>query len=1038
MPRWTNEQSDAIYKSGENIIVSAGAGSGKTAVLSERVLEKVLSGVDVDRLLILTFTKAAANEMKRRIRNKIKEKDLSVQLNKIDNSYITTFDSYSLSLVRKYHYLLNIKPNVNIIESNILKLKVSEYLDEIMEEKYQEKSINFTKLIEDFCIKEDSEIKKAILSINDKLNMKYNKKEYLMNYLDNFYNEDRIKENINRFVSLIKEKVSEYDNLIKKLSDYSDMEYFTKVEEVSHNLINSNTYEEIKSSCNITLPRLPKNSDEVTKKVKEELNDKLKEIKGLTESDDELSLFNDIMNTKVYLEEIIEIIKKLDEKLEKYKRDNDLFDFVDISKMAIKIILENANIREEIKNYFVEIMVDEYQDTSDLQEEFISLISNNNLYMVGDIKQSIYRFRNANPDIFRNKYNHYAMHDGGIKIDLLKNFRSREEVLQNINLMFDFVMDDNIGGANYIKEHRMVFGNTTYNEEGKTTQNNDFEVYNYSYDKKGEYTEEEIEAFIIADDIINKVNSHYQVFDKDNKILRDITYDDFSILVDRSKSFELYKKIFLYKHIPLSIYKDEYLTGSSLFSCIRSIYKLLSLLKNNEHGREVKYMFLSIGRSFLFNYSDEYLFDVIRNNSYDDTEIFKITKTILENIDDKTISNILDEIIVKFNVYEKLLTIPLYYDNLVKIDYLYNLSDTLNQMGYNYQNYILFLDDIVDGDNDIKFSLNKEDSGSVKMMTIHKSKGLEYHICYFPGLTKKFNTQELKERFNYSDDLGIITPVYDDGIKATFYQELLKNAYKKDEISEKIRLFYVALTRAKEKMIFVLPLKEDDNENDQDGVISNGIRMHYNSFADILLSIKSKIASYIKKVDIASLHLSKDYNLIKNNNLFSNMQKIDEEIKVIDYPIIKPKEHDEKHFSKESIKVIKKEQKDIMDFGTKIHYFLETLDLKNPNLDDIDTFYQEKITNFLNCDLLKNINDAKVYQEYEFVEEENGIMKHGVIDLMLEYSDHFDIFDYKLKNIDDDAYTLQLNGYRDYIKKITNKDVNIYLYSIMDSIYKKL
>ena len=156
-----------------------------------------------------------------------------------------------------------------------------------------------------------------------------------------------------------------------------------------------------------------------------------------------------------------------------------LFEFNDIALLSIKILKENENIRNEIKSSLNEIMIDEYQDTNDLQEEFISLIANNNVYMVGDIKQSIYRFRNANPYIFKNKYDNYKLLNGGIAIDLNKNFRSRKEVLDNINLIFDLVMDDTLGGADYRKSHNMIFGNNLYIEKGNTNQNNNFEIYNY-------------------------------------------------------------------------------------------------------------------------------------------------------------------------------------------------------------------------------------------------------------------------------------------------------------------------------------------------------------------------------------------------------------------------------------------------------------------------------------------------------------------------------------------------------------------------------
>ena len=190
MNKWTPEQKEAIELEGENIIVSAGAGSGKTAVLTERVIRKLESGISINQLLILTFTKLAAGETKERVRSEIKKRiELSEELKKIDSSFITTFDSYSLSLVQKYHYLLNVKKGINIIDSNLLNIKICEYLDEIMEEEYLNKESNFVKLINDFCIKDDSEIKDLILSINDKLNLKYDKEDYLNKYYDRYYND---------------------------------------------------------------------------------------------------------------------------------------------------------------------------------------------------------------------------------------------------------------------------------------------------------------------------------------------------------------------------------------------------------------------------------------------------------------------------------------------------------------------------------------------------------------------------------------------------------------------------------------------------------------------------------------------------------------------------------------------------------------------------------------------------------------------------------------------------------------------------------
>ena len=1037
MPNWTKEQQDAINLDGMNLIVSAGAGSGKTAVLTERVIRKLESGVGIDKLLILTFTNLAAAEMKIRIRKEIKKRiELSEELKKIDSSFITTFDSYSLSLVKKYHYLLNVKKNVDIIESNLLKIKTMEYLDEIMEEEYLNKCDDFTKLINDFCVKDDSEIKKTILDINESLNMKYDKDSYLNNYVSNFYNDDFINNNVNRYLDLINNVIKEIDHNLTKISNYIDTDYYNKLSEIVLPIINSNGYDEIKNGLNFDkLPNLPRGSSDEAKTYKELINGSIKYLRELTKYN-----FNElketILLTRSYIESIIRIIKKLDNKITSYKYENDLYDFVDICKMAIKLVKENDNIRDEIKKSFNEIMVDEYQDTSDLQEEFIKLISNNNVYVVGDIKQSIYRFRNANPDIFREKYNNYDKGINGKKIDLLKNFRSRKEVLNNINLIFNFVMNELIGGAEYTLSHQMIPGNISYDNEGKR-DNNNLDIKTYEYDKELGFTKEEIESFIIANDILDKVNNHYQVFDKDLNRLRDVTYSDFSILIDRSTSFVTFKKVFLYKQIPLSIYKDETLNNSSLFLVIRNIFKLINLVYEKINNKEIEYCYLSIGRSFLYEYSDDELFNVIVNNDYNSTDIFKKINKIINGISSKSISNILNEIIIEFDIYNKLRKVNDLLNSYVEIEYLYNLSNNLNKMGYTFKDFDLYLDSILNSENEIKYSVNKEDGLSVKIMTIHASKGLEYPICYFPGLYKTFNDRDIKSRIIFNNLLGIISPYYDEGLDNTFYKELLKNNYYKDEIGEKIRLFYVALTRTKEKMIFVMP-NENMEEEYENEIVSDSIRMKYRSFSNIVNSIKSKLTDYIKEVDINSLSLTKDYNLINSHNLFDNINKVNEKIELIDYPKSKTIIVEESHFSKGSSKIFTKQEKEKMDFGTKMHYYLETLDLHNVDLIDIDSPYKEKIEAFLNCDLLNNIKEAKVYQEYEFIENNNDEEKHGVIDLMLEYSNHIDIIDYKLKNIDDEAYSKQLNGYKGYIEKISSKEVNIYLYSIMDEKYQKI
>ena len=553
---FTKEQQQAITEEGTNIIVSAGAGSGKTAVLTERAKRKVLEGTHVNELLVLTFTNAAAAEMKERIKDAIKKvPELKSELDLIDGAYITTFDAFSLAILKKYHTRLNITNNIKVSDEVIIDLKKKEILDSIFEENYLSPKQGFIKLIEDFSLKDDKELKDYILSVYKKIELKYDKTNFLNNYF-NIFNEEKIKSFINDYLNLIKEKQSIVKELIIELNEYFDGDFISQVTDSLSKFLNAKNYEEFLNSMDYKSVRIPKNSDETGKSIKNEIFNIVKEVKEnylIYESIEEIE--SDLKSTTENTQVIIDILIKLDSLLEDYKRKNDIFTFNDIARLAIKVVEENEDIREELTSSFKEIMIDEYQDTSDTQEKFISLISNNNVYMVGDIKQSIYRFRNANPYIFKNKYDTYRDTNKGIKIDLLKNFRSRDTVLNNINLLFDYIMDDNLGGADYRKSHRMVFGNTSYIEEGKTNQDYDLDVITYNKEELGKLSQSEEEAFIIGNDINNKIKSKYQIFDKNKKILRDCNYNDFVILLDKSKDFDLYKKVFEYLHIPLTILK---------------------------------------------------------------------------------------------------------------------------------------------------------------------------------------------------------------------------------------------------------------------------------------------------------------------------------------------------------------------------------------------------------------------------------------------------------------------------------------------------
>ena len=1032
MTKWTNEQEEAIIKEHEevgNIIVSAGAGSGKTAVLKERVVEIIKKGISIRNLLILTFTNDAAHEMKDRIREAISEnKSLKEELDYIDSSYISTFDAFSLSIVKKYSYLLNMSNNIDIANESIIILEKKRIIDDIFDRLYKEKNDKFLKLIDHLTLKDDDEIKESIIKISDALDLKYDKQEYLNKYIANYYTDSNVDSLIDDYVNVITDLFDEINLLLDDFSSIVDIDYFNDFNKALEPLLTSKDYDSIKlnlDSLDIPILTSKYNPTEEAKDTKKKITDIRDEIKKLVVYDRK-ELKKQFLSTKDYVSIIIDIIKELDERLWKIKNDMNMYDYSDISKMGIEILKKNESVREELKKYFYEIIIDEYQDTSDLQEEFISLISDNNVYVVGDIKQSIYKFRNANPDLFKEKYNNYSNGINGYKIDLTKNFRSREEVVKDINLIFSNIMTESVGDADYKKTHQMVSGNDDYLSIGKTTQNNCLEIINYDSENLNGFKKEEVEAFYIAQDIKEKIKNKYMVFDKKKKALREANYGDFTIILDKKAPFGLYKKIFQYFQLPLSIKTDNNIVLEDETLLIKNILKLLINNKEENYDIEFKYAFTSIARSYLFKMTDQEIFDIITSENYS-SRLKDILDNICVNIDTLSLNEIIAEIIKKFDFYSKFITVGNVESRINRMTALIRIFDNLSKINYSIKDAYLYLNEIIEDKTDIKVEIDNDVSNSIKIINTHKSKGLEYPICYYASMHKEINNKDLTRRIFYSKKYGIITPFYDEGEGTTFVKELFKRERKLEDISEKIRLFYVALTRAREKMIIVTSFPDKETNNIK----------KCKSVLDFLNYSKDVISSKIIDYDINKLGLTKDYNSFQKDNIDEKIEKCSDKLLVKDI-IIESELLEEEKISKQTHTLIDKSTKEKMKFGTKIHEVFELIDFSNPDYDSIDLepFYKDKIKEFIKkIDIDKVIN---IYKEYEFLYEVNKRIRHGVVDLMLEYEDEIKIIDYKLKNLDDQNYVKQLNNYRDYISTKTNKKIDIYLFSIIDGSFSKI
>lgn len=803
----TKAQKLAIEEYGKNIIVSAGAGSGKTFVLTERVIHFIKNhGYHLSDFLILTFTNLAAGEMKERIRKKLKENNLE-DAALVDTSDICTFDSYALSLVKKYHYLLGVPANISIVDSNIISVRKRTIINELFEELYKTKDEEFLKLIDRFCFNDDEELRTLTFKFYNHALDELDTNHYLDNFIDNYYTDELIDEALNIYINKLKSYIPLIKTMVGSLPDVplkkgvSDT-YYSKVCELLNSFFTASSYDELVSSLSEKLDlRAPNGLSESDKKAiddfKKEYEKLVKYIKKLPESKFEFKEY--FIELIPYAKILIRLVKTVDERLKAYKARYQIFEFSDIAKLALNLVKSNAEVQNSLKTSLKMIMIDEYQDTSILQEAFINLIENNNVYMVGDVKQSIYRFRNARCDIFIDKYDRYKFKGEGLAIDLNKNFRSRREVLDDINYIFKNLMTPSFGGASYIDDHLIECGNSDFEELGKldVSSHSDFIIHNA---KNKDATT--VEANIIARDIIDKINNHYQVLD--GKTLRDVKFSDFCILMDRGTTFEDYYKVFSSYQIPLFIDNDENIKNTQIVKLLANILKIVKGIFNHEYyQKEFKKAFVSVARSFLYNYTDEEIYQIVKNNTYKETELFKSIKESLYNNSSLPLGEKIENLMLDLKIYNRCIKSGNIIKNEKYLDLFINLFKDMTRLDYTLDDFLLYLENIDTYNLKITLSSTGSSVDSVKLMNIHKSKGLEFKIVYFTGLYPSINLNEYKNDFGVSNKYGLIFKPIDEN-KENIIKELNKELETNEQISESIRLFYVALTRTKEKMIFVL------------------------------------------------------------------------------------------------------------------------------------------------------------------------------------------------------------------------------------------
>ncbi|MBF0987413.1 MAG: helicase-exonuclease AddAB subunit AddA, partial [Clostridiales bacterium] len=853
---WTEEQLQAINKRGANILVSAAAGSGKTSVLVERIITKVIEDkVDVDKILVVTFTSAAASEMKQRLLKalykKIDEKPddayLQRQISLLNRANISTIHSFCLNMIKNNFYLLEMPANFRIGDTAEIEILKQEVIESIFEEKYENNDKEFLDLIRKYTTySDDQNLKDLIIKIYEYSRCTPNPKKWIRESAEDFNFEEKIKNEdySNKWTDILYKDLKEtiidsIEQLKKNKLKVEGIQTLEKVYDIyeediqSLEKIDTTTWDTMITGIkNKTWTRYVGNikASEGEKAIKSELGEirkniksKLTNIEFLSQKDAVLEL-NQMYPTLKYLANIIE---EFDSRYTEAKHEKNIIDYSDLEHLSLKLLVDENNEKTEIANkyQFDEVLIDEYQDINEVQEKILTSVSNGkNTFMVGDVKQSIYRFRQSRPNIFIDKYINYKKAqkndeklEESTKILLYKNFRSRLEVLETTNIIFQSIMSKEFGEIEYNEEE--------YLNQGAEFEKNKLEDYSselYIIDKNEEKIDGEIEEKAEKEEdgdedkeIIE--NSAYEARLIAEKIKefhkQGFKYSDMSILLRSVKSSApVYEKELSERGIP--VYSDaasEYIDSIE----INTIISFLKIIDNPLQDIPL----ITVLRSPIIGLNDNELLEIRlldkERKFYKALELSKNEKAIrfiemLNKFKKDSLSMPLDELIWK--IYME--TGYFYYVRLMpggktrqaNLKKLFETAKNYEQISFKgLFNFILFIEKITKTKNEFESAkVVGEKDDVVKIMSIHKSKGLEFPIVFVSGITKRVNESDYRTKIAYDQDLGFGIKYIDE---ISEYDTISKRALKiksfKEMLAEEMRILYVALTRAKEKLVLV-------------------------------------------------------------------------------------------------------------------------------------------------------------------------------------------------------------------------------------------
>lgn len=989
--KFTPEQQRVIELHNSNILVSAAAGSGKTAVLVERIIRMICDGehpADIDRLLIVTFTNAAAAEMRERIAAGITARleadpgneHIQKQSALLHNAQITTIDSFSLFLIRNHFNEIGLDPDFRVADEGEIKLLQQEVLAQLLEDAYAGQFVpeapeQFHACVEYFCPGgRESVLEQHILNLSRYAGsfpwpaewLEERKNDYAAGDMEALVHSDYgqyLTERVNRTVEGCLEKLRE----VKRLCELPDGPYMygelteAEIEQMERLTSCKDLEEQAAKVPTVTFGRLPSKKDDSVDPAKRELAKAIRNSVKDTLSDLSESYFKTPLELAVEqgkacrepLRMLLDLVLEFDRRLLAAKQERHLIDFSDMEHYALQILLKREKVEEsdgtgtdrtetkyrivpsdvamEYRQYFQEILIDEYQDSNLVQEYLLSAISGEeegryNRFMVGDVKQSIYKFRLARPELFLEKYDTYQETGDLCRIDLAKNFRSRVQVVDAVNGVFSRIMSREIGGIAY-DDKAALYPGAVYPAQEDPAYGS--ELLLIRKPEKGEREESgigeqhaegagvlvdydnvrQLEALAIAARI-KQLKGSLKVMEKSTGELRPVRYSDMVILLRTTSGWdEEFKKILEQQGIPV------YITSKTGYFGALEVQELLQFLRVLDNPRQDIPLF-GVMQSVFGGFTQEEiaqirsggeghsrkrmtLYEALKEvaqsgrtveegeeisageSAGEEAELSQKADTFLQRIGHyrdltpfTSIRDLLQRILDDYDYLNYVTALPAGSKRRANVEMLLTKASAFEKTSYfGLFHFIRYMEQLEKYDVDYgEADTLDENADVVRIMSIHKSKGLEFPVVFVSGLSKRFNMQDANQSLIVDMDLGVAVD-YVDSVRRiknkTLRRAVLSAKMKEDNLAEELRVLYVALTRAREKLILTAVLDKAD-EKWELAQMTGQERLTYldfceaGSYMDFLLPILPKTGIAVKTLrteDLAAEELGEQLRM---------------------------------------------------------------------------------------------------------------------------------------------------------------------------------